>query len=96
MCEIILGNYQQALQCYKQIHLKFPDSVDCLKLLVKLCSDLGLKESQEYSLKLKKAEKLLEVRRQVSVVEGGWYRVVAVKTLVYRQTGTWLVQGQEF
>ncbi len=59
------GNYQQALQCYKQIHRKFPESVDCLKFLVKLCSDLGLKESQEYSLKLKKAEKMLETKRQV-------------------------------
>lgn len=62
------GNYQQALQCYKQIHRKFPDSVDCLKFLVKLCSDLGLKESQEYSLKLKKAEKMLETKRQVSFI----------------------------
>ena len=54
------------MQCYKQIHLKFPESVDCLKFLVKLCSDLGLKESQEYSLKLRKAEKMLEAKKQVS------------------------------
>ena len=40
--------------------------MDCLKFLVKLCSDLGLKESQEYSLKLKKAEKMLETKRQVN------------------------------
>lgn len=59
------GNYQLALHSYKQIHKKFPESVDCLKFLVKLCSDLGLKESQEYSLKLKKAEKMLEARKQV-------------------------------
>ena len=63
---LYIGNYQQALQCYKETHKKFPDSVECLKFLVKLCSDLGLKESQEYSLKLKKAEKMLEVKRQVS------------------------------
>ena len=59
------GSYQQALQCYKQIHRRFPDSVDCLKFLVRLCSDLGLKDVQEYSLKLKKAEKLREAKRQV-------------------------------
>jgi len=61
----LLGNYQQALQIYKQIHVKFPDDVDCLKFLVKLCSDLRLKEVQEYSLKLKKAEKLLDSKKQV-------------------------------
>ena len=61
------GSYQQALQCYRQIHRRFPDSVDCLKFLVRLCSDLGLKEVQEYSLKLKKAEKAREARRQVRV-----------------------------
>jgi hypothetical protein len=33
---------------------------------VKLCSDLGLKESQEYILKLKKAEKMLETKKQVT------------------------------
>ena len=63
MC--LAGSYQQALQCYKQIHRRFPDSVDCLKFLVRLCSDLGLKEVQEYSLKLKKAEKAREAKRQV-------------------------------
>ena len=62
MC--LAGSYQQALQCYKQIHQRFPDSVDCLKFLVRLCSDLGLKEVQEYSLKLKKAEKAREAKRQ--------------------------------
>ena len=38
--------------------------MDCLKFLVRLCSDLGLKEAQEYSLKLRKAEKILEAKRQ--------------------------------
>lgn len=61
----LTGNYQQALQCYKQIHRRFPESVDCLKFLVRLCTDLGLKEAQEYSLKLRKAEKAMEAKRQV-------------------------------
>ena len=39
--------------------------MDCLKFLVRLCSDLGLKDVQEYILKLKKAEKLREAKRQV-------------------------------
>lgn len=32
--------------------------------MVRLCSDLGLKEAQEYSLKLRKAEKALEAKQQ--------------------------------
>ena len=59
------GNYQHALQCYKKIHSKFPENVDCLKFLIKLCSDLGLQEVQMYSTKLRKAEKLMETKKQV-------------------------------
>ena len=38
-----------------------------LKFLVRLCTDLGLKDAQEYANKLKKAEKAKEVREQVLV-----------------------------
>ena len=59
------GSYQQALQHYKSIHTRFPESIECLKFLVRLTSDLGLKEAQEYSVLLKKAEKAAENKRQV-------------------------------
>jgi intraflagellar transport protein 88 len=36
-----------------------------LKFLVRICSDLGLKEAQEYATKLKKAEKAKELKEQV-------------------------------
>jgi hypothetical protein len=36
-----------------------------LKFLVRLCTDLGLKDAQEYANKLKKAEKAKELRDQV-------------------------------
>ncbi|KAE8627522.1 hypothetical protein XENTR_v10007034 [Xenopus tropicalis] len=58
------GNYQKALDTYKEIHKKFPDNVECLRFLVRLCTDIGLKEVQEYATKLKKAEKLKEIREQ--------------------------------
>lgn len=35
-----------------------------LKFLVRICSDLGLKEAQEYATKLKKAEKAKELKDQ--------------------------------
>ena len=67
---ISLGNYQQALQCYKQIHKRFPENLDCLRFMVRLCSDLGLKEVQEYSLKLRKAEKAAEAKQQRELSSG--------------------------
>ena len=39
-----------------------------LKFLVRLCSDMGLKDAQEYATKLKKAEKAKELREQVSFI----------------------------
>ncbi|XP_065906422.1 intraflagellar transport protein 88 homolog [Dysidea avara] len=58
------GNYPQAFQTYKQAHQIFPDNIECLKFLVRLCTDLGLKDAQEYIQKLKKAEKARETKQQ--------------------------------
>ncbi|XP_048789354.1 intraflagellar transport protein 88 homolog isoform X1 [Lagopus muta] len=58
------GNYQKALEKYKVIHQKFPENVECLRFLVRLCTDMGLKEVHEYLTKLKKVEKLKEMREQ--------------------------------
>uniref|UniRef100_A0A4W3HLB2 Intraflagellar transport protein 88 homolog n=1 Tax=Callorhinchus milii TaxID=7868 RepID=A0A4W3HLB2_CALMI len=58
------GNYQKALETYKDIHRKFPDNVECLRFLVRLCTDMGLKEIQEYATRLKKVEKMKEIREQ--------------------------------
>ncbi|KAK3576957.1 hypothetical protein CHS0354_005962 [Potamilus streckersoni] len=63
-CHRRSGNYNQALDTYKYIHRKFPDNVECLKFLVRICSDLGLKEAQDYANKLKKAEKAQELKEQ--------------------------------
>lgn len=40
------------------------ECVSGLKFLVRICSDLGLKEAQEYATKLKKAEKAKELKDQ--------------------------------
>ncbi|XP_056283557.1 intraflagellar transport protein 88 homolog [Pseudoliparis swirei] len=58
------GNYQRALETYRDIHCKFTDNMECLRFLVRLCTDMGLKEVQEYATKLKKAEKMKEIREQ--------------------------------
>ncbi|KAB1267502.1 Intraflagellar transport protein 88-like protein [Camelus dromedarius] len=59
------GNYQKALDTYKDIHRKFPENVECLRFLVRLCTDIGLKEVQEYATKLKRLEKMKEIREQL-------------------------------
>ena len=46
------------------IHYTHPCFVAGLKFLVRICSDLGLKEAQEYATKLKKAEKAKELKDQ--------------------------------
>eukprot|EP00842_Homolaphlyctis_polyrhiza_P000412 jgi/Hompol1/1371/HPOL_005581-RA len=51
------GNYQQAFETYKRIHNKFPENVECLRFLVRICTDLGMKEVQDYVAKLARAEK---------------------------------------
>ncbi|ELK38669.1 Intraflagellar transport protein 88 like protein [Myotis davidii] len=59
-----IGNYQKALDTYKDIHRKFPENVECLRFLVRLCTDIGLKEVQEYATKLKRLEKMKEIKEQ--------------------------------
>ncbi|NP_001167232.1 intraflagellar transport protein 88 homolog [Salmo salar] len=58
------GNYQKALETYKDIHRKFPENIECLRFLVRLCTDMGMKEVQDYATKLKKVEKMKEIREQ--------------------------------
>jgi len=65
-CHRRSGNYQLALQTYKTIHRKFPENIECLKFLVRLCTDLGLKESRDYALELQKAEKAKEIKERVA------------------------------
>lgn len=58
------GNYQKSLETYKRIHSKFPENAECLRFIVRLCTDMGLNEVQDYATKLKKVEKMKELREQ--------------------------------
>ena len=58
------GQFHKALAEYQDIHRRFPDNVECLKFLVRLCSDLGLKEAQTYAVELRKAEKVKETKER--------------------------------
>jgi len=63
-CHRRSGNYQLALDTYKITHKRFPDNIDCLKFLIRLCTDMGTKDSQEYTEKLKKAEKQARLKEE--------------------------------
>jgi intraflagellar transport protein 88 len=58
------GNYHKALETYKTIHRRFPENIECLKFLVKISSDMGLKEAMDYAQELKKAERAKDMREQ--------------------------------
>jgi len=51
------GNYRAALELYERIHIEFPDNIDCLKFLVRLCNELKLPKLEQYSKQLEKAER---------------------------------------
>ena len=38
-----MNNHPKAMETYKATHIKFPENVECLRFLVKLSTDMGLK-----------------------------------------------------
>ncbi|XP_056633007.1 intraflagellar transport protein 88 homolog [Diorhabda sublineata] len=65
-CHRRSGNMHKALKLYQEIHRQFPENLECLRFLVRLCGDLGMREAQEYLMELKKLEKSKEVRERVN------------------------------
>lgn len=65
-CHRRSGNLQKALAMYQDIHRQFPENAECLRFLARLCSDLCMREAQDYTLELKKLEKARDVRERVA------------------------------
>lgn len=61
------GRYQEALQYYIKTHKLFPDNIECLKYLIRLCNDLDLPEGQEYQEKMRKIEKAREMNQRTNL-----------------------------
>uniref|UniRef100_A0A0N5C1U6 TPR_REGION domain-containing protein n=1 Tax=Strongyloides papillosus TaxID=174720 RepID=A0A0N5C1U6_STREA len=76
-CERRSGNYQKALNLYKEIHRKFPENVECLKFLVRICTDLGMAEAKIYHEKLEKIEKMKLLREQRENISSQGKRVLS-------------------
>ncbi|CAG4940510.1 unnamed protein product [Colias eurytheme] len=49
------GRYQEALRVYKKLNARFPDDIQCLKHIVKLCGDQGLSETSVWNRELQRA-----------------------------------------
>lgn len=65
-CHRRTGNLHRAVTMYQSIHQQFPEDEECLRFLIQLCSELGMRETQDYIAELKKMEKTKEVRDRVS------------------------------
>lgn len=50
-----------------------------LKLLIRICTDLGLKEASEYSEKLRKAEKAKDIRERISTARTGYRKTMETR-----------------
>ena len=61
------GHYQEALQYYIKTHKLFPDNIECLKHLIRLCNDLDVPEGQEYLEKMRKIEKAKEMNQRTNL-----------------------------
>ncbi|CAD6186482.1 unnamed protein product [Caenorhabditis auriculariae] len=83
------GNYQKALELYRNIHRKFPQNIDCLKFLVRITTDLGMPEAKEYVEKLEKAEKVRQLRmqRESDSSQGKRHSANSTHSLPVPQTG---------
>ncbi|KAI8901160.1 hypothetical protein BC833DRAFT_578676 [Globomyces pollinis-pini] len=93
------GNYQGAFETYKKIHERFPDNTECLRFLVKICTDLGMKEAEDYQNRLSRLEKgnlnkssneNVNLSREGSHVEGirtplGWNSIKVKEDPIHMQ-----------
>jgi len=56
-CYRRVGNHTASLQIYQEVHRRFPDHLDCLRFLTRLCLDLDRdSEAHRYAVKLQRAE----------------------------------------
>lgn len=74
-CHRRSGNLHKALILYQEINRKFPENTECLKFLIRLCNELGMREAQDYILELKKIEKSKEVRERVGSSRPGIFEI---------------------
>ncbi|XP_014211736.1 intraflagellar transport protein 88 homolog isoform X2 [Copidosoma floridanum] len=90
-----IGQFHKALTEYEDIHQHFPDNIECLKFLVKLCCDMGLKEAQGYTIELRKLEKAHENRERHGSAGLGTTSSKSSRTSFRSGSGLSLLEQQE-
>jgi len=59
-CYRRMGVYHRALKLYEDIHRQHPQEVECLRYLITICKEMGLKY-EHYAAELKKLERMQEL-----------------------------------
>jgi len=71
-CHRRIGAYPQAKALYEDIHRKYPDNAECLRYLVHICNDSGLKdEAVEHHKRLRRLEARLAMEESGHVPRRG-------------------------
>ncbi|ETW04044.1 hypothetical protein H310_04429 [Aphanomyces invadans] len=66
-CHRRMGAYQKALVLYEQIHVDYPDNLECLRYLVAICKDLGQKyEHHQHALAKLERENAAKINSQLN------------------------------
>uniref|UniRef100_A0A183BV13 t-SNARE coiled-coil homology domain-containing protein n=1 Tax=Globodera pallida TaxID=36090 RepID=A0A183BV13_GLOPA len=64
-CQRRAGNFQRAVELYKETHRRFPNNFECLKFLVHLCKELRMStEETEYAQRLARLERIGQLKAQ--------------------------------
>lgn len=64
-CYKRMGGYQQAFELYKYIHRRFPENIECLKILTKLCVDMNNnEEAGVFKEKMVRVQKLVQLKEE--------------------------------
>jgi intraflagellar transport protein 88 len=61
-CYRRMGSYQKSLKLYEDIYQEYPENIECLRFLVQICKELGLKYDN-YAAQLKKLERAHEAEQ---------------------------------
>jgi intraflagellar transport protein 88 len=58
-----MGDFSKALKVYEDIHQKHPNDIECVRYLITICKEMGLKYDH-YAIHLRKLERLADQQMQ--------------------------------
>jgi tetratricopeptide (TPR) repeat protein len=86
-CHRRIGAFQQAKKCYEQIHIKHPENIECLRYLVQICTELGLKkERKHYAKQLTEVEESQRQKKNEDKVDGREFTYIMAEDDTMKKT----------